>query len=129
VDKRSFRGGNTGAPAHAAPPARPPRPARPAPATPEDRPAPRLTTAIHFGRLPTPFRVVADLHAGPTVLVCLGADRAEALAAARKADRPEGARRYRLERWEGGTLRGRWAPADSRRDELPAPAPRPRRRR
>jgi hypothetical protein len=106
---REYRCGSSNA-VYYAPRYRPARPDRPERALArEDREPVRLRTALHVVgvRLPArSFRVLAERADGGTALLCLGADRDEALARARALAGP--AARLRLQEWVGGGGAGSW---------------------
>jgi hypothetical protein len=103
-------------------PARPDRPERALAR--EDREPVRLCTCLHVSgvRLPEQsFRVLAELADGGTVLLCLGADRDEALTRARAlaAQLAAPAVRLRLQQWVGGACVGAWRGVPGPRGGLP----------
>jgi hypothetical protein len=94
----------------------------------EDREPARLRTPLHVaGTTLQSFRVVARLRDGNVIVVCLGATRAEALAAVRAqaAELPPEVKRLWLERWAGNLVAGRWVGAPCARNELPLVRSRP----
>jgi hypothetical protein len=111
--QREYRCGSSSA-VYQAPRYRPARPDRPERAMArEDREPVRLRTSLHVSgvRLPQQsFRVLAELADGGTALLCLAADRDEALTRARAlAGRlPVPAVRLRLQQWAGGACVGAW---------------------
>jgi hypothetical protein len=117
---REYRCGSSSAVYQAARyrPARPDRPERALAR--EDREPVRLRTALHVVgvRLPArSFRVLAELAGGGAALLCLGADRDEALARARALAGPEA--RLRLQEWVGGAAVGAWRGVPCPRGGLP----------
>ncbi len=117
-----------------APPARRPGPTgRPVPLVRPDAEPVRLRTRLHLGAARPAahgFRVIAALADGDSALVCLGATRREALAAARaRVGAVPRALSLLLQQWVGGPGSGRWQTLALRRGELEAPRPRSARRR
>jgi hypothetical protein len=122
--QREYRCGSSSA-VYQAPRYRPSRPDRPERALArEDREPIRLRTSLHVGgvRLPEQsFRVLAELADGGTALLCLGADRDEALARARAlaGQLAAPALRLRLQQWVGGICVGAWRGVSCPRGGLP----------
>jgi hypothetical protein len=118
--QREYRCGSSSA-VYQAPRYRPARPGRPERALArEDREPVRLRTALHVGGVHLPqqsFRVLAELAGGGTALLCLGADRDEALSRARALAAP--AVRLCLQQWVGGACVGSWRALPCPRSGLP----------
>jgi hypothetical protein len=121
---REYRCGSSSA-VYQAPRYRPARPDRPGRALArEDRGPVRLRTSLHVGGVRLPersFRVLAELAGGGTALLCLGADRDEALTRGRAlaARLAAPAVRLRLQQWVGGACVGAWRALPCPRGGLP----------